>query len=196
MPTKKKAPEPDEPSVKWKRIEAKKLLFQDLINGEVPLDAKNEQGKITMRLKDIWLKRDEYQLYKYSKFSSRLSSLRVTAKETLSPKELDQEAFDNYLENHEVSHTTGKGFIQWQGSGAQRLLRADLESNENEALEWEVWFNSNEEFYDNFTLDLFRDKVNQEIRTVKYLHTLKVRGKDTRKTKRRMKPEDHRPPME
>jgi len=37
------------------------------------------------------------------------------------------------------------------------------------------------EYHLNFPLEAFRNKIYQEIRTGKYLHTLKVRGKDTRK---------------
>jgi hypothetical protein len=32
-------------------------------------------------------------------------------------------------------------------------------------------------YYDEFPLNAFREKISQEIRTAKYLHTLKVRGK-------------------
>jgi hypothetical protein len=44
-------------------------------------------------------------------------------------------------------------------------------------------YGSRPEYYENFPLDAFRDKVNQEIRTAKYLYTLKIRGNDARKKK-------------
>ena len=46
-------------------------------------------------------------------------------------------------------------------------------------------YGSRPEYYQNFPLDAFRDKVNQEIRTSKYLYTLKVRGKGANKPKKK-----------
>jgi hypothetical protein len=44
--------------------------------------------------------------------------------------------------------------------------------------------NSGQElYYQNFSVEAFKDKVRQEIQTTKYLHTLKVRGKDALKIK-------------
>jgi hypothetical protein len=37
------------------------------------------------------------------------------------------------------------------------------------------------EYNENFPPNAFRDKLNQEIWTAKYLYTLKIRGKDARK---------------
>lgn len=198
MPPNDDDQEVDEPKVKWKKSKAKELLYKDLVDGRVPLNAKDSKGKSTMKLRDIYMLRPELQEYKYSKFSSRLSSLRKTVGENISRQRTDQKAFDNYLANHkhEVSLFTAKGYIQWQGSEAQRLVQESLEDNENEALEWQEWHSSEPAFYEHFPIDVFRDKVNQEIRTNKYLHTLEMRGKDTRKTKKknRMKPHEHRPP--
>jgi hypothetical protein len=38
-------------------------------------------------------------------------------------------------------------------------------------------------YYENFPLDVFRDKVKQEIRTSKYLYTIEERGMDPQKFK-------------
>ena len=184
--------------MKWKHSKAKALLYDDLVNGIVPIKARDANNRSTMKLKDIYDLRPEYKLYHYSKFSSRLSTLRGTVADNLTRQKIDQKAFDDYISRHkdEVSHTSAKGYIQWQGSQAQKLVQETLANNANEALEWQEWHSSDPEFHMNFPLDVFRDKVNQEIRTNKYLYTLKVRGKDTRKTKEKMKPKDHRPPME
>ena len=40
----------------------------------------------------------------------------------------------------------------------------------------EYWL-TRSEFYDEFPLQVFRDKIRQEIRTSKYVYTMKVRGK-------------------
>lgn len=102
----------NEPKTKWKKSKAKQLLYTDLKEGLVPLEAKDENGKSTMKLSDIYGMHPEYADYHYDKFSSRLSSLRKTVKDRIERQRLDQEAFENYRANHAVkkfhiTHTTG-----------------------------------------------------------------------------------------
>ena len=135
-----------------------------------------------MSLKSIYDLRPEFQEYHYSKFSSRLSSLRKTIKERNYRADLDQEAFDNYKANNPVPAAfSHKGYIQWQGSEAQALCREDIEHGLHKSMSRMELYGSRSEYYENFPLKEFRDKVRQEIRTAKYLHTLAVKGKDPRK---------------
>lgn len=132
----------------------------------------------------IYEMRPEFQQYHYSKFSSRLSALRKTIDEKEDRKRLDQEAFDNYVANHPVSLVSHKEYIQWQGSDAQELALEDIQQNVHNTTKWKVWHGLRREYYENFPQRVFADKIRQELRTAKYLHTLlKARGKDTRKTK-------------
>ena len=176
------AEEPEEPKIKWEKSKAKQLLYKDIVAGRVPLHAKTADGKSTMPLKLIYDLRPEFKEYLYSKFSSRLSSLRKTIKERNDRAALDQEAFENYKQNNTVpalfSH---KGYIQWQGSDAQKLCRQDIADGLHTAMSRLDLYGSRREYYENFPLDAFRDKVWQELRTAKYLHTLEVKGKDPRK---------------
>ena len=98
---------------------------------------------------------------------------------------LDQEALDNIVANHPPSFHSHKGYIHWQYSEAQELLKEDLEAELHKTMSRMDLYGSRSEYHENFPLKAFRDKVNQEIRTAKYLHTLEVRGKDTRKKKGR-----------
>lgn len=176
---KKPAAEKEEPKIKWKRSQAKALLRKDILEGRVPL----ESGPGTMQLKDIYNLRPEFAEYQYSKFSSRLSSLRKTIKECNDRAALDQEAFDNYKKNHQAALFSHKGYIQWQGSEAQALCRKDIKHKRHDAMSRMELYGSRPEYYENFPLDVFRAKLNQEIRTAKYLHTLNVKGRDGRKKK-------------
>ena len=172
----------DEPKPKWRKSKARKLLYVDIIEGRVPRQARDENGRLTGKLKDIYNSRPEFKQYHYSKFSSRLSSLRSTIASKDSRKELDQEAFDNYVANHPISYFSHKGYIQWQGSDAQELALEHINENRHNEGKWKDLFKEHPELYQNIELAVFKDKIRQEIRTAKYLHTLEVRGKDIRKT--------------
>lgn len=175
--------EKEEPKIKWESSNAKKLLRKDILEGRVPLQARDEGGRSTMKLETIYKMRPEYAEYRYSKFSSRLSSLRKTITDWKNRASLDQEAFDNFKQNHPTTNPFSRrgGYIQWQGSDAQKLLKEDIEDGRHLSMSKVDLHSSRVEYYENFPLDVFRDKLNQEIRTAKCLHTLEVKGKDPRK---------------
>ena len=92
----------------------------------------------------------------------------------------DFEAFESFKSNHPTSHFSHQGYIQYQGSDAQELLLKDIEDWLHETLGKKNLWGFRCEYYEQFPLNVFRDKINQEIRTAKYLHTLKVKGKQHR----------------
>ena len=169
--------EKKEPSIKWQYSMAKKLLYKDLRAGKVPLEALDAHNKSTMPLKVIYKMREEYRLYHYSKFSGRLSTLRATVKSANSRAQSDLQAFEVFKANHPPSAYTSKGYEQWQGSSAQEQLLEDLEKKLHITMGKKSLWGYRPVHYENYELDLFRDKMNQEIRTAKYLYTLKVKGK-------------------
>jgi len=178
----KEVEEYEEPKIKWKRSKAKMILMQDILDGKVPLHATDEDGKRTTDLHELYYSRVEFTEYHYSKFQSRLYSLRKTIKNDKNRQALDQEAFDNYRLNHpELAQFSHKGYIQWQGSLSQQLCQQDLKEKKHETMSRLDFYCSRPEYYNEFPLDAFRDKVKQEIRTAKYFHTLQVKGKDPRK---------------
>jgi hypothetical protein len=172
-----------EPDISWRDSDAKKLLYKDLRRGNVPAKAKDQHNKSTMKLKNIYVMRPEYLEYRYDMFSSRLSSLRSTFSTNTHRAEDDLAAFDVYVINNEVSTMSHKGYIQWQGSESQRLVQEDIKDGtmaeyaEEKFPKMKFW-QSRPEYYDEFPLHVFRDKIYQEIGTAKYLHTLKVKGKN------------------
>jgi hypothetical protein len=166
-----------EPKVKWKKSKARRLLYKDIVEGEVPPDATDADGRSTMQLSDIYLMHEEFAEYDYEKFSSRLSSLRKIIKDADNRAQADQEAFENFKNNHPVSLYSHKGYIQWQGSEAQELLLQDMEEKLHETLGKKELYGSRREYYEEFSLSVFRDKIYQEQRTAKYIHTCVVMGK-------------------
>ena len=88
-----------EPSIPWADSKAKKILYKDLMEGAIPIDSRDENGRSTMSLKDIYSLHPEFSEYHYNKFSSRLSSLRKTIKSSNQRANADQESFELFLEN-------------------------------------------------------------------------------------------------
>ena len=147
------------------------------MEGNVPLESKDENGQTTMPLQEIYIQRPEFADYSKVKFSARLSSLRKTVKAGNTQAADDQLALENYKANHESSGFSDKGYIQWQGSEAQELVREDMDAGLHEELEKKELWGSRPQYYENFPLAVFRDKIYQEQQTAKYLHTCQVRGK-------------------
>jgi hypothetical protein len=172
-----KKTKPKEPTIKWRKSKAKKLLYRDMMEGRVTLDKDDLLDDEKMTLREIYVLRPEFGEYHYDKFSGRVSTLRKAIKAANSRAAQDQEAFDNFKARHPPSLLSHKGYIQWQGSDAQKQVLEDIEEGLNETMaKMELWeFRS--VYFENFPLKEFRDKLNQEIRTAKYLHTLRVRGK-------------------
>jgi hypothetical protein len=166
-----------EPKIKWKKSKARDLLYKDLVDGNIPRQALDEHGRSTKRLEDIFQMHQEYKLYDREKFSGRLSNLRKVYDECMFRADMAQEAFDKYRENHQPSLFSHKGYPEWQGSEAQRLLLIDIEKGKHTEMSKTDLHESNQEYYENFPLDAFRDKVYQELGTAKYLHTCRERGK-------------------
>jgi hypothetical protein len=167
-----------EPKILWQNSEAKEILYKAIMDGEVPLEARDDEGRPTLpALREIYVMCSEYSLYSYDKFSSRLSGLRKTIKAANRRAEDDEEAFQNYRQNHAPSEVTHNGCIQWQGSEARELFLEDWENGRLEQLGKKELWGSRPEYYEHFPLALFRDKIYQEIRTAKYVYTCQVKGK-------------------
>jgi hypothetical protein len=101
-----------EPDVEWKKSKAKRLLYKDIVEGKVPPDATDADGRSTMQLSDIYVMHPEFAEYDYAKFSSRLSSLRAAiVKEKATAKE-----------NEKFKEPK----VKWKKSKARRLLYKDI----------------------------------------------------------------------
>lgn len=168
--------EGEDGKVKWKDSEARRLLYKDVVDGVIPLEAKFGDGTTSMALQDIYTSRVEFASYDYDKFSGRLATIRAIVKLLTQRTEEDEEAFDTYVANHPASLYDRKGFIQWQGSKSQELAKLDIEAGLL-AQGYRSLYTSRQEYFMEYDFREFSDKIRQEIKTKKYLHTLKVKGK-------------------
>jgi hypothetical protein len=163
--------------VKWKKSKARSLHYKYIVKGQVPLDATDANGRSTMQLREIYLMHLEFAEYDYEKFFSRLSSLQKIMKDADNRARADQEAFENFKNNQPVSLFSHKEYIQWQGSEAQELLLQEMEQKSHETLGRMELYGTQQEYYKQFPLSVFRDKIYQKQRTAKYLYTCRVMGK-------------------
>ena len=124
------------------------------MNGEVPLDSKDENDKSTMKLKDIYATNEEYCKWEYENL--------VLRKALIKKKDL-QRAFVSL--NEQVSTSSHLGREQWQGSIAQDIVKKKLKSGED--FTTRDLYDDHEEINECFPPNVFRDKVLQETRTKK-----------------------------
>ena len=166
-----------EPTIKWRKSKAKNLLHKAIMNGTVPEKALDIDGNTTMTLDAIYGLHQEFGLYDFTKFAERLARVRADIKSNKHRAEDDIIAFELCKLNHDVSLFSRKGYIQWQGSDAQRCLIEDLANGFflTEQKPKDLW-ESRPEYYEQFPLKVFRDNIAQHVRTAKYLHTVKTKG--------------------
>jgi hypothetical protein len=124
-----------------------------------------------MSLEEIYTMHEEYAEYRFDKFKERLKSIRKIVAEMDSRAEADKSALEQY-----ISNSNWKGLIQWQGSGAQEAAKEDNANNMLQNIGYRQMYDNRSVYHQDFPFDDFRDKIRQEARTGKYLHTLKVKG--------------------
>lgn len=169
----KESEEPEEPKIKWANSKAKDLLASAIMRG----DYDSGDGEDETPLQEIYNSIPELGLYRFSKFESRYKSLVATIAKNKSRATADKNAFDDFMSRAVVSLFSHRGYIQWQGSEAQAFMLEDIDNNLHLNPNKKEFWLSRAEYCENFPLDVFRDKIAQEIRTAKYIHTLKVKGK-------------------
>lgn len=168
----------EEKKVKWKKSKAKRILYDLLMDGTIPMEDKDADGNVTMPIEDIFLLDGEFAKYRFDMFAGRLKRLRDKIKELDNRAAADLLLFNNYKSNHKPSLFSHKGYIQWQGSAAQEWLWDDLPKylKDPDSKPLRLWL-TRPEYRNEFPLDAFRDKIKQEIRTEKYLRTREARAR-------------------
>jgi len=165
-----------EPKKKWRHSNAKQILCELLRDGTIPMDQYDKNGNETMKIEEIYHLSDQFLLYDPEKFEERLQKVRDNINELDKRADEDRKAFDIYKKKHDVAEFTPHGYIQWQGSDAQELIWDDIHAGKLDSMTPQQLWQSREEYRLEFPLSVFRKKIEQEQRTAKYLHTVKVRG--------------------
>jgi len=172
--------EGEDGKIKWADSEARSLLYDDILNGVVPLYKYHPGTKKEPTEPDeegIYVSRPQYAAFDKEKFAARLAAIRKKIQDADSRADKDEKAFNLFRKNHNVSMFSHKGYIQWQGSQAQTYALADIRDGVHKQKGgYRKMYNSRSEYYTNFDFPIFSQKVRQEIKTGKWHHTLKVRG--------------------
>lgn len=158
MARKKKTKEDKEDIEPWRKSDAKRLLAQDIINGDIDGD---------MEWEDVFSWRPEFastsrRLFK-SRFASlltQISSARVRSITDKAALEHDRKLFPIKTHNH-------RGEPRWDGSAAQSWLRVDVENGEHKRVAPRILHESREA-YKVYPLKVFREHVHQEVRFQKF----------------------------
>lgn len=156
---------------------ARILLFKELADGRIPLDPKSMGPAEVYYTYSGTL---EFQMKGMSygdTFRRRLRELRKQIRRDKSRASTDKKALKKALKLHPVSHLNACGKPHWNGSVAQALLEYDMSKGKHIGIEPHKFRNQREQ-YKALSVDDFRWKVQQQIRTKKYLYTLKYRAED------------------
>ena len=156
----------DEKIISWEDSHARKLLYNDLADGTIPLNG----GDVAA----IYASRPDFAKYDESMFRDRLEALRDIVRKALGRKRDDKLAFDRFVKNNEVSHMTHAGLPQWKDSASRKLALVDIKNRVHENLGFREMYKRHKKENKNFPFEYWRDRVKQEIGTAKYLHTLKI----------------------
>lgn len=195
-PGEPRAPDFNEPRIKWQYSSAKVILVQEVMDGNIMFDDDDkpyiidENGDVSHELKAIYAMHPEYASYKFEFFEERLQSIWEKMKLEMNRADKDVEYFEEFLSYNDVAYTNKFGMIQWQKSDAQEQALVDIAENNVRDFGYRHLFDNNPVYNQNFTYEVFKDKMKQEIRTKKYLETLKVR--DLQKKAKQNKGSDYK----
>jgi hypothetical protein len=149
----------------WRNSEAKRLLSEDLIKCRIPLS--NEE----MDAKEVYLQRPEFSQFQFENFRDRLRDLRKQMIACKHQASLDNDSLarDEKMLNREEKKHNQNGEPRWEGSEAEHLLRADMDSNQHKIMRPKELYSTRKEYYETFSLAVFRKHIDQEERRRKFL---------------------------
>eukprot|EP00797_Seminavis_robusta_P025983 Sro462_g148020.1 n/a (205) ;mRNA; r:49942-50556 len=85
----------------------------------------------------------------------------------------DEDAYNNFLANHPRSEFDSMGRPRWEGSEAERLMKADMADGTHKTFSAPKLFYESRDEYQQFSLTVFRGHIDQEIRLQNYFSFLK-----------------------
>jgi len=177
--------QPKTKTIEWKDHPARDLLVEEFRAGRIPLDPK-EMGpaEIYYNYADtLEFKMDGME--HGDTFTGRLLRLRNLIKKDKKRALKDHRALATALQNHPVPLLDDHGRPQWNGSVAQSQLKRDIAEGMHKTFTpLELYNHEHRNMYRTaLSAKEFRWKIQQEVRTAKYLHTLKYKSNNQRKSK-------------
>ena len=164
-----------EKELEWKNSKAKKLLWKDLMNEDIPLDAHE------MSPEDVYLQRPEFSDFPYEQFRDRLNYLRKRIIEDKKLSASDSAALAHDRRIHPKKATNHRGEPRWEGSEAERLLKLDMDNKKHEVMKPKKLHQSRKEYYENYPLSVFRGHIYQEEKSRKFMAYWKAKQAEKEK---------------
>lgn len=148
----------------WLHSEGRKILFEDLRTGKIPLDYRQMSSADAFQLHPEFAEHDGA-----NKFPGRLSRARtnVKNKKGVGETEMALLAADRLVcpkptHNH-------RGEPRWEGSAAEAFLKQDVKKNKHELMTPKEFYNSRPE-YKAWSLKVIRKHIQQEVRLIKWIN--------------------------
>lgn len=162
----------EEPLLKWNEFHpTRAFLVQEISDGNVPESLTAAEAWCTYAATPQFKVRG----MKYGEtFKRRLLALRKIIMKDKGRAAMDKLELARAIRNHPPPTHNHRGEPQWNGSKAQASLKEDMANNEHLKLKpHELRLKANRPEYQAYSKDTFRWKTHQEVKTKKYLHTLK-----------------------
>lgn len=145
----------------WAKCEAKRLLSIDIMEGTVTDD---------MDWQEVFWYRPEYAEISHRLFASRLAGLlgQISRASQRAARDDQALAHDRHLypvtsRNHRDAR------LRWEGSAAEAWLKKDVASKKHESMEpKQLYAQPNRAAYRQFSLEVFRGHIYQEVQLQKY----------------------------
>jgi len=141
----------------WEHSEAKKLLFQAVVDGNVSLDSGPGMWPRQVYLKFVDL--PEFKVSDFGdkeKFGNRLRGVRLQVKERQERRVADRLAFDATRKKHPKQP-------YWNGSAAHKLLQSDMDANMHMKMKpSQLRDLPGRELYKTVSLEVFRKAIHSE----------------------------------
>lgn len=152
MPPKKK-----KETIDWRKSDAKKLLYQDLVDGTIPLTV------LEMDPADVHWQRPEYVEVPYDQFKDRLKDMRERISTERNQSELDEAglARDRGIFPKQA-YDKDRGYPRWEGSAAQKWLKKDVDDGKHLENYTPASFRLSREEYKEFPARVIGKHVSQE----------------------------------
>ena len=142
-------------------------------------------GDITdaMKPKEVWEMQPEFLAVKYENFRTNFATMKRSIKVHKDRADMDETGFLHDMALYTLAKDSD-GY--WDGSEAQKLLRADIERNCHQRMKPELlWITRTQ--YQEFPLKKFRDHIHQELRSKRETNYWIVKKKKMKQVQQAMR---------
>ena len=148
------------------------VLLEDLENGDLSLDAKEVSAK------QAWERYSTHPAFKgivcKEQFSKQVAAHRDQVRKKLGPRSVELAALEHDRKLHPMVTTNNRGEPMFNRSPAKELLRRDVEEKKHVGLTPSEFQQTRTEYHP-FDGKVFKHRIYQEVRRVKFLFWLNMK---------------------